>query len=194
MVQLIKSALVLTLVSIGLLGMITTVYADPWSAIGSGYAVTSNYQGLIVPPGTTVVVTAGTIDLSVLQVRFEWHAPDGTTPFDEWVAVSSLSTPSVPPNVPQEVIDWANGEPAGTQYKYAQSTHVVNIVGDWGVQAKFKDTVQIKGQGLTAIKATSFNAIPEVPFGTMVIVLSMFGALGVLALKKRRIAAHGIPN
>lgn len=178
---------VLAVLFAGLLVLASVNTAEAqWPAIKeSGYAVTTNWHGIDVPPWSTVVATAGTTDLSVLQVRFEWHAPDGTTPFDEWVAVSSLSTPNVPLNVPQEVIDWANGEPAGTQYLYAQSTHVVNIIGDWGIQGKFKDTVQIRGQGLAAIRATSLNVVPEVPFGTIVILLSWFGALGVFALRRK---------
>jgi hypothetical protein len=151
--------------------------------------VTTNWHGIDVSPGSTVVAAAGTTDLSVAQVRFKWNAPDGTTPFDEWVSVSSLFTPNVPLNVPQKLKDWANEQPAGTPYKYAQSTHVVSTIGDWGIQAMFKDSVRIRGQSLTSIRATSFNVIPEVPFGTITVLIGMFGTLGIVALKRKHTTA-----
>lgn len=161
-----------------------------WAAIKvSGYAVTTNWHGIDVPVPSSVVVTAGTTDLSVTSVEFIWREPpDGNGPiaFDEEVPTSTLITPAVPPNVPNEVIKWATDNP-GITYKYAQSTHPIDVVGDWGVQALFKDGINIKGRALSAIRATSFNAVPEVPFGTVLILSSMFGALGVLIIKRKRI-------
>jgi hypothetical protein len=184
--------------SLLVLGSANLAQAEPlkgWDPIKkTGYAVTSNYQGIDVLPGTAVVVTAGTTDLTVHNVTFIWHFPNGSVAFTDFVDVRTghqLTTPDVPPNVPQGVINWANDPHyQNVNYLYAQSTHVINgPFGDWSVQAFFRDDVNIKGQGATAIRATSFNVIPEVPFGTLVIMLGMFGALSVFALKKKYITA-----
>jgi len=62
------------------------------------------------------------------------------------------------------------------------------VLGDWGVQAFFQDSTGRTKAGLDNViktKATSFNAIPEVPLGTIAIFLAMVGALGILAIKKK---------
>jgi len=51
---------------------ISAVYA-PWSTLGTGYAITSNYHGEDVIPSTPVTVTAGTLDQNIVQVTFRWH-------------------------------------------------------------------------------------------------------------------------
>jgi len=168
-----------------------------WPAIKqSGYAITTNWHKIEIPLGALVVATAGTTDLTILTVTFRWHAPNGTVIFQDTVnVVGPITTPTVPPNVPQEVIDWANANP-GVQYLYAQSTHEIpttlDIVGDWGVQAFFQELGGRQKAGVSdviQIRATSFNVVPEAPIGTTAILLSMFGALSVFALRKRRTTA-----
>jgi len=64
------------------------------------------------------------------------------------------------------------------------------VLGDWGVQAFFRDSTGKDRAGLTNvinIKATSFNAVPEVPFGTLAILTAMFGAIAIFAVRKKRV-------
>lgn len=168
------------------------VYARAdWNSMGSGYAVTSNWHGINVPIGETVVVTAGTTDSSVASVEFKWNLPNGTTLYDETVTpLTELTGPATPPNVPGEVVTWANAN-SGTVYYYAQSTHTPSILGDWGVQALFYNATGAK----VATKATSFsvvgpqNVVPEVPIvGTAGAALAMFLGLGVFLIKRKKTA------
>jgi len=162
-----------------------------WNAISSGYAVTTNWHGQEVPIGQTVIATAGTTVAGVQKVQFKWHAPNGTVIWNVFVGVSELIAPALPPlPVPQEVIDWANNN-QGVKYWYAQDTQIPMVIGDWGVQAIFHDTGNIMGKNsdMVAIRGTSFEVVPEVPFGTIAILVSMFGALGVFAIKRKHLPA-----
>jgi len=102
-----------------------------WSAIKeTGYAVTSNWQGIDAPLTADVVATAGTTDLTIEYITFRWHDPADNTVWEETFAVSGpLVTPSVPSDVPPEVQEWATDNP-GVEYFYAQSTHAPTIIGD----------------------------------------------------------------
>jgi len=165
-----------------------------WSAISSGYAVTTNWHGLDVPIGQNVTATAGTTDLGVTIVRFKWHNPSNITVRDWNVSVSGpITTPTVPPPpIPQEISDWA-GNNTGIPYLYAQDWYIPDAVGDWGVQAIFYNATHAKSNQTIKIRATSFNAVPEVPFGTIAIMLSMLGALSVFAIKKKYMTHSDIP-
>jgi len=182
-----------------------------WDALSSGFAVTTNYHGIDVPIGQPVTATAGWApalipdgnpakSIEVRTVEFVWHYPDGTVAFSETKDISefSLTTPQVPPGpIPKEIVDWANqhdgSDPKYPQitYWYANDTKIPNVLGDWGVQAIFHNTVKICGKNsdIVRIRATSFNVVPEVPFGTIVILLSWIGVLGVFAVKKKHLLA-----
>ena len=178
MIQL-KSVLALLLLFVGLFGIVSSAYA-PWSTIGTGYAITSNYHGKDVPLMATVTVTAGTLDPSVTQVTFRWHIPDDTVVREVTVPVFTNGTTG----------QWNNGDTALIQY--AIDSFKPEVPGDWGIQAFFQDSAGKQKADLNnviTIKATSFNVVPEIPFGTAAIVLSMLGALGVLAIKKKRALA-----
>jgi len=172
----------------------STVLADGykgWSPIKqTGYAVISNYQGIDVPLGQDVIVTAGTTDMSITEIVFRWHDPIDNVVREEPVSVSGpLTTPNVPPNVHQEVIDWANANP-GVTYLYAQDTYAPNVVGDWGVQAFFIGPDGRSKCGLEDVvkmRATSFNVIPEAYLGTMGIIIAMLGAFYFFAIRKRKL-------
>jgi hypothetical protein len=156
-----------------------------WSAIDdSGYAATTDWHGTDVPVGENVTATAGTIDLNVTHIRFIWHDPNDTIVQDVFVDVLNLTTPEVPDNVPQEVIDWAEENP-GITYLYAQSWYEPDAVGEWGIQAIFYNITSERGNSTTRIRATSFNAVPEVPYGTIAIVTMMFSALVIYTIKRR---------
>lgn len=170
-----------------LLSANTNIVQAGWPAISSGYAVTTNWHGIDVPIGELVTAWAGTTDGTVHTVEFVWKDPDDNVAWTDTISVfGPITTPNVPNNVPPEIENWGNTNP-GTPIWYANCTHnpsewTETVVGDWTVKAKFRNTVEIPGQNYTSFKATSFFVIPEVSFGTIAILLSMFGAL---AIKKK---------
>lgn len=181
------TAVVISLI-FGSLILSSAVYAQ-WAALDeSDYAVTSNFHGIDIFPGTPVTVTAGTLDPEVVSITFRWHRPpDGNGPVAWEDTVTPLLTSPYPPaNVPQEVIDSINSSTVW----YAQDTRVPDEVGDWGVQVFFIGPDGRDRANLTdviSIRATSFNAIPEIPFGTIAAAAAMFIAFGLFIVKKKRI-------
>ena len=176
----------------------TNIAQAQWPAISSGYAVTTNWHGQEVPLGESVTAWAGTTHSEVENVEFLWIAPDEeTVVWDPWIEVfGPYTTPAVPDGVPQEIIDWAEDH-LGVDIWYAQNTQTPDVLGDWGVQALFHaGSGKIKGQDSTivAIRASSINAVPEVPFGTIAISLSMFVILGVFAIKRKRGLSLEVPT
>lgn len=172
-----------------------------WEALGSGFAVTTNYHGIDVPLGQPVTATAGWApalapeqlrEIVVHEVEFVWHYPDGTVAMSATVPVSGpIVAPGVPPApIPPEISKWAQDNP-GITYWYAQNAQIPTAAGDWGVQAIFHDTVRICGKNsdTVRIRSTSFNMVPEVPFGTAAILLSWIGILGIFAVRKKHILA-----
>ncbi|UCC57733.1 MAG: hypothetical protein JSW14_04970 [Candidatus Bathyarchaeum sp.] len=71
-----KIRLVVLVTSVVLVSLILSSagYA-PAATLGTGYAVTSNYEGVDVPIGAEVIITALTIDPDVDRVTFRWHEP-----------------------------------------------------------------------------------------------------------------------
>lgn len=151
----------------------TAVYAQV-QALSTGYAITSNYHGIDVPPGSSVVVTAMTTDQSVYQVTFLWKDPTGQEADRE--AVIPLFTNGTLYN--------------GKLIHYAISENIVNTIGDWGVQALFQAHDGTTKQGITEvvkIRATSFNVIPEVPLiGTAGASIAMLSGLAYRMRKKNQ--------
>jgi len=180
-----KISLAVALLVFILLISISAVNA-PWSTLGTGYAITSNFHGVDVFPGTPVTVTAGTLDSNVMIITFRWHEPpDGNGPVRWEVTVPIFTNGTTG--------QWNNGVTA--EIRYAQDTQTPDVVGDWGVQAFFRDSTGKDRAGLTNvinIKATSFNAVPEVPFGTLAILAAMFGAITIFAVKKKRVLSSPI--
>ena len=140
-------------------------------SLNSGYAVTSNYHGLNVPMGANVVVTAMSTNHHVDYVLFIWKDPAGHIVWTE------------PINVFHN----------GTTYNdklvyYAISTHKPEIVGDWGVQAKFYDEYNFCHFDFDirlATRATSSNVVPELPLiGTAGASVAM--VLGLALFKAKR--------
>ena len=124
-----------------------------------GYEITNNWHGSgDLQPGTNVVATAMTIDPEVTQVTFLWKDPAGQIAFQETVAVFQNGTTG-------------SGQIKGTQYEdvavsFAVSEYTPQSLGDWGVQALFQDSSGKTCQTISwvlAIRATSFNVIPEIP-------------------------------
>jgi len=132
-----------------------------WSALKSGYAVTTDCHGLDVTSGTLVTATAGTIDSSIVSVTFVWKFPNETVAFED-----------------VDVAVWNNGtkypDENGDIVLYAQSSYTLTIEGEWGVQAFFKGPGgHLRGNGtdMIAIRATSPGVIPE---------FSSMGAVGTV--------------
>lgn len=155
----------------GLFLMVNVVHAQ-WSALNSGYAVTTDYHGKNVMPGTPVTATAGTTDESIEEVVFKWKDPDENVVFTETVAV------------------WKNGtEWDGKLIYYAQSSYTVTVPGDWGVQAFFIDEEGKTKAGVedtVAIRATSFFVIPDFPaVGTAGVLIAMMLGLSLYAYKRK---------
>jgi hypothetical protein len=167
----------------------TDVAKAQWSAINSGYAVTTNWHGIDVPIGQRVVATAGTTDSAVTHVVFIWRNSSENIVWVDNVTVSELSTPNVPSNVSDEVVKWAN-ENQGICYRYAQSAKIPNMVGEWGVQAIFYNATKPQGnprENFVVKKATSINVIPDAPVvGTAGLVSAMAFGLGLFKLKQKK--------
>ena len=136
----------------------TIVYASPPINLTDGYEIVTNWHGVDVPPGTEVVVTAMTINPEVTQVTFLWKNPAEQIVFQETVPVFQNGTTG-------------SGQIKGTQYtdvavSFAISEYIPQELGDWGVQALFQDSSGQTCQGVSwvlAIRARSFNVIPEIP-------------------------------
>jgi hypothetical protein len=174
MLKMRKTCLILIFFIITLVFTQVVIAQAQWSALNSGYAITTNYHGENVQPGTLVIATAGTTDTSVKTVTFYWKYPDDTVAFTD-----------------SDVPVWTNGTKwDGKLIYYAQSSYApVAPPGDWGVQAVFKDSSgnsKGKHSDVVAIRATSFLffTVPEVPFGTATILLSLLGTLALITRLK----------
>jgi len=179
------AASIILLVSLLILAGTNVTQAE-WNAINSGYGVTTNYHDIDVPLGEHVIATAGTTDERVTSVNFTWKKPDGTIAQWEVVPVSDepLTAPEVPGGAPEELTNWANKH-LGIQYWYAQDKYVVEgDVGWWTVKATFI-LGDSKAESQDKFRATSFFAIDEVPFGTIILLITPFGFACVYAIKKK---------
>jgi hypothetical protein len=159
-----KRSLLFVLAFVSACGLVTLAYASsPPITLADGYEIITNYQGVDIPPGTPVTATAMTIDPSVTQVTFLWKNPGGGTVFTDVVPVYTNGT-------------LGSGNVKGTPYtdvpvRFADATQTPNAIGDWGVQALFQDSggQEIEDvENVVAIRARSFNVIPELPLiGTL---------------------------
>jgi len=167
--------------------MLTTItYAPP----GHQYIATSNYHGVDVPVYTPVTVTARTDDPSVAQVTFRWHeSPDGNGPV-KWEEIELIQEDGFNP-LGKDVDASSSGEDLPF---YAMNTHAPDTLGDWGVQVFFQGSDGKLKSGIDSvimIRATSFNATPEIPLGTIGAATVMVLALAFYMMKQKRQA--GLP-
>lgn len=145
-------------------------------SLASGYRVTSDWHGIDTPLGTDVHVKAYTTDEGVTYVTFIWRNAAEERVFGPDV-VTTKST---------------DGEYYGkTVYVFEAPVHAPDSIGDWGVQAIFQGPT---GQTIDsfvdkiAIRATSFNVIPEIPLlGTVGASIAMIAALGFKLKRKNQI-------
>ena len=163
---------ILIVASVVMLSALGIAYAA-YPSLASGYAVDSNFHGVNVPPGSTVVVTAYTTDMTVDRVTFIWRYPDSGIAFGPEVDSSAVAG------------DLYEGNPVNT----FSSTHTVSVVGDWGVQALFqgpdgktKESIDF----VVSTKATSFFVIPVIPvLGTVGSLAAMLLGLGIYIKRKK---------
>jgi len=148
----------------------------PYNNLSSGYRVTTENFPDPVIIGDPVIAWAGTTNGEIEEVKFRWLPPVGDPIVEVGTYMGSVEVDGI-----GTVYQWSN-----TQYP--------DVEGDWGVQAVFYDA-EGHGQGpipaqplKTEIRARSFFAVPEVPIGTIAVVVAMFGALGFFALKRKHVS------
>jgi hypothetical protein len=107
-----------------------------WSAISSGYAVTTNFHGIDVPVGQPVWAIAGTTDSSITEIIFSWLDPDGNPVETEPVENTGFVT-ICPSDAPQEVKDWTAANDDATVWYASSELFAPSQVGDWTVKATF---------------------------------------------------------
>jgi len=167
-----------------------------WNALSSGYAVTTDWHGTDMPIGEEVTAYAGTNDTEVEEVLFEWLDPVGNPFSRPEDLITSLLGPfsargEYPAGVPEEILAWADDHEGVEIYLAISTPFEPDVIGDWAVKALFLDhsdpVKNLRGRNtdIIACRATSFNVVSEVPFGTIVIFMSMLGTVGIFALKRR---------
>ena len=173
-----KFTLLAASLALAFLVLVNIAYA-PWSTLGTGYAITSNYHGIDVPPATPITITAGTLDHSVTQVTFRWHFPNGTAAWTDTVELVSANGSTG---------FWNNG--TEVEILYAQDTKAPTVMGDWGVQAFFQDATGRTKSGVEnvlKIRATSFNVIPEIALiDTVGAAIAMLLGFGLFAKSRKK--------
>ena len=161
-----------------------------WSAIKSGYAITTDWHGEDVPAGTPVTAWAGTTNETVYQIRFLWLDPNGTIRYDITITKDDMvnyTTPDYPPAAPEDIIEWAQKNHNITIW-YANNAQTPDSVGDWAVKAWFYSPEgHLMNSTVTKIRATSFNTVPYTPIGTIITAVTMIAALTTFITRKRKI-------
>lgn len=160
------------LILVGVAMLLGVVYAG--NSLGSGYAVTSDWHGKDVPPGTLVTVTAMTTDDTITQVTFLWKTPSGNTIFAD--VDNTRET---------------DGQYEGKDIFTFSSAHIPSVRGDWGVQALFQGPDGKTKEGIeevVSIKATSFFVVPDIPvIGTLGATTAALLGLVLLNARKKRL-------
>jgi hypothetical protein len=145
-------------------------------SLPSGYRVTSDWHGIDTPLGTDVHVKAYTTDAGVTQVTFIWRNAAEEIKFGPDV-VTTKSTDGT-----------FDGK---TVYVFEAPVHAPDSIGDWGVQAIFQGpggSARANLQDVIAIRATSFNVIPEIPLlGTVGASIAMIAGLAFKLKRKPHI-------
>lgn len=147
-------------------------------SLASGYRVTTDHHGTDVLIGEAVTAWADTTYATVATVNFTWIL-EGTVMRTVNVTSKTEWNASGVPGVDDDT----------RVYRFTDS-YVPDEIGDWAVKAIFYNSF---GQTMASdndsfpVRATSMNVIPEVPWGTIAIILTMFGALVFFAIRKEKI-------
>ena len=181
--RLISAVTFLVLISVTLLPSANA----QWSAIKSGYAITTNWHGQDVPVGAPITAWAGTTNENVYQIRFLWLDPEENIRYDATVTkddIVNYTTPDYPTGAPDEIIEWAEKNP-NIEIWYANNAQTPDSVGEWTVKAWFYSPEgHLMNSTVTKIRATSFNTIPYVPIGTVAIVLLILAAFTTFTTRR----------
>jgi len=149
---------------------------DQEGSLESGYRVTSDWHGIDTPLGADVHVKAYTTDAGVTQVTFIWR----NAAEEEVFGPDVVNTKSIDNTLYTEPV-----------YVFEAPVHAPDSAGDWGVQAIFQGpTGQTVGnfECKIAIRATSFNVIPEIPLlGTVGASVAMIAGLAFKLKRKPHI-------
>jgi len=164
--------------------LITTAQA-PLASLSSGFCVTTDFHEQHIEPilpGTSVTAMAAFIVESespltpdVEWIQFKWRSENGLERDEHVIPPFNEGT-------------WTDKQGVTHMIYYLNDTYTVLTEGEWGIQAIFRgEDGTIMGQDEAdpafSIKATSLEVIPEVPIGTIAIVLTMFATL--LLVKKK---------
>jgi len=184
-----KLGLLALLVVLTLIIIPTIVQADPWSAIDSGYAITTNHFGeeIVPPPDPPLQVKVGVLaenfydpivnPTGVYEVRVDLRDPDDTVVATDTILLADFTF---------EV----GGSPQGADIYYAWTDDLVPatwVIGDYSVKAYFfagTEKELAHTIDLTAMRATTVMVVPEVPIGTLTILLTMLAGLAIFARKR----------
>jgi len=158
------------------------------NALDSGYAITRwPWDGGEIYVGENATVRACTTVPP---------PPEGSGPTEvvfRWIRPNGSSWDVGPKNLALSGDTW-DGKPIWD----ANDTQTIDMLStpteDWGVQALFLgEDGKLKGPNdpypIVKIKAISWHAVPEVPFGTIATILCMLGALSVFAIRKKMLVA-----
>jgi hypothetical protein len=169
--------------------LMCSIVLASWSTLGTGYAVTSNWDGQQIESDTPVTITAGTLDSTVTSVTFRWLVfPDGSGDY--------LLEETVPVYTNGTIGQWKDGTPAEIQY--ANSTYVISR-GFWVIQILFINSEgesnivercywidAIGYDSLFPVPEESPFHVPEIQLGTIGASVAMAAALGLFMTKKKR--------
>jgi len=165
----------------------------PLSSLSSGFAVTTDYHERHIDeilPGTPVTAMAA----------FIVQSEDPLTPAVEWIQFIWRASDTMErdhrEDPPFYTGTWTDKQGITHTIYYLNDTFTPTTPGPWGIQAIFRgEGGTIMGQDTAdpafSIKAISFAVVPEVPFGTIAIIVAMFGALGLFTIRKRRTLLTG---
>lgn len=152
----------------------------PANNLSSGYRVTTENFPDPIFLNEPVIAWAGTTHDDIVEVKFRWLPPEGSG-IDSFVEIGTYEG-SVYVEGVGDVYQWSS--------TYTPTDP--DELGDWGIQALFYDD---DGHGVGPIPeqpgpvriiARSFHVVPEVAFGTIAIVVTMFGALGIFLTRRKR--------
>lgn len=161
---------------------ISAVYGR--ESLASGYRIVTDHHGIDVIMVETVTAWADTTNLATYKVTFAWKWNGSETPKQTTDVTEYITWYTGVGGWPEEP-----GVPHGTEVRRFTDSYSPDEVGDWAVKATF-----LNGHGETLaseddsfpVRATSFHSIPEVPIGTIVIILTMFGSLSLFVIRKRK--------
>jgi len=170
---------------LALMAMSTVVQADPWSAIDSGYAVSTNYHGeeTPVPPDPPLMARVGVLlENFALLDYVEVHLRDPSDDVVDIVVVpASAFVPGLSPKGADIMEAWSDPlEPEEGTW----------LIGHYSVKAYFyavegaAEPELANCEDLEAMRATTVMTIPEVPIGTLTVLLAMIAGLAIFARKR----------